>query len=128
MADKPDPHEADQIAGPDARHAGELALALAGSALETVMLIDTRVAFPEFVLGKLTELQSVCIAHAHDAVSGVCQVLLPGTNPGEREGELEAEGETNNRRPREWLIQQIIEALRELESSEPAKTAPETEP
>lgn len=127
VADKPDPHEADGIAGPDARHAGELALDLAGSLIETVVLIDTRVAFPEFVLGKLIELQSVCIAHAHDAVSGACQVLLPGTNPGEREGELEPEpGETNDRRSREWLVQQIVEALRELESSE-AK-APPTDP
>ncbi len=117
VADKPDPHEADQIAGPNARHAGELALDLAGSLIETVVLIDTRVAFPEFVLGKLTELQSVCVAHAHDAVSGACQVLLPGTNPGEREGELETdEGQANNRRPRAWLIRQIVRTLRELET------------
>ena len=124
VADSPDPHEADEIAGPDARHAGELALDLAGSLIETVVLIDTRVAFPEFVLGKLSELQSVCIAHAHDAVSGACQVLLPGTNPGEREGELAAnEGETNNRRTREWLVLQIVAALRELEAKPEAAEA-----
>jgi hypothetical protein len=123
QAEKPNPHEADEIAGPNARHAGELALDLAGSLIETVVLIDTRVAFPEFVLGKLTELQSVCIAHAHDSVSGACQVLLPGTNPGEREGELEAEeGETNDRRPRKWLVEQIVLALRELDPPAPAKT------
>jgi hypothetical protein len=118
IASKPDPHEADHIAGPEARHAGELALDLAGALIETVVLIDTRVAFPEFVLGKLTELQSVCLAHAHDAVSGACQVLLPGTNPGEAEGELAAgEGETNDRRPREWWLQQIVAALREQAST-----------
>jgi hypothetical protein len=129
MADKPDPHEADGIAGPEARHAGELALDLAGSLIETVVLIDTRVAFPEFVLGKLIELQSVCIAHAHDAVSGACQVLLPGTNPGEREGELEPEpGETNNRRPREWLVEQLVAALRELEATDVASPSPAGEP
>ncbi len=117
-ADKPDPHEADQIAGSDARHAGELALDLAGSLIETVMLLDTRVTFPEFVLGKLTEQQSVCIAHAHDAVSGACQVLLPGTNPGEREGELTAaEGESNERRPRAWLVREILAALRAADAS-----------
>jgi hypothetical protein len=128
-AAKPDPHEADHIAGPEARHAGELALDLAGALIETVVLIDTRVAFPEFVLGKLTELQSVCVAHAHDAVSGACQVLLPGTNPGEVEGELEpAEGETNDRRPRKWWLQQIVTALREqaTEAAEaPASTPSE---
>lgn len=128
-AAKPDPHEADHIAGPEARHAGELALDLAGALIETVVLIDTRVAFPEFVLGKLTELQSVCVAHAHDAVSGACQVLLPGTNPGEVEGELEpAEGETNDRRPRKWWLQQIVTALREQATAQaeaPASTPSE---
>lgn len=123
-AAKPDPHEADHIAGPEARHAGELALDLAGALIETVVLIDTRVAFPEFVLGKLTELQSVCVAHAHDAVSGACQVLLPGTNPGEVEGELEAgEGETNDRRPRKWWLQQIISALHEQATEQAATPA-----
>jgi hypothetical protein len=113
--DKPDPHAADEIAGPDARHAGELALNLAGSFIQTVFLLDTRVLFPVFVLGKLTELQSVCIAHAHDEVSAVCQIVLPGTNLGEREGELvDSEGGTNSRRTREALVRQIIEALRAL--------------
>jgi hypothetical protein len=115
-AEKPDPHAADEIAGPDARHAGELALNLAGSFIQTVFLLDTRVLFPVFVLGKLTELQSVCIAHAHDEVSAVCQIVLPGTNLGEREGELvDSEGGTNSRRTREALVREIITALRALE-------------
>lgn len=126
IADKPDPHEADKIAGPEARHAGELALDLAGALIETVVLIDTRVAFPEFVLGKLTELQSVCVAHAHDAVSGACQVLLPGTNPGEAEGELEAsEGETNDRRPRKWWLERIVAALREPVEADARPASPD---
>lgn len=122
--DKPDPHAADEIAGPDARHAGELALNLAGSFIQTVFLLDTRVLFPVFVLGKLTELQSVCIAHAHDEVSAVCQIVLPGTNLGEREGELvDSEGGTNSRRTREDLVRQIIQALRLLESTPAAETS-----
>jgi hypothetical protein len=122
--DKPDPHAADEIAGPDARHAGELALNLAGSFIQTVFLLDTRVRFPEFVLGKLTELQSVCIAHAHDDVSAACQVVLPGTNPGEREGELiDSGGGTNSRRPRAWLVKQIVAALRELDAPRPGTPA-----
>jgi hypothetical protein len=122
--DKPDPHAADEAAGPDARHAGELALDLAGAFIQTVFLLDTRVAFPEFVLGKLTELQSVCIAHAHDDVSAACQVMLPGTNPGEREGELiDSGGGTNARRPRAWLVARIVEALRELEGNGESETS-----
>lgn len=117
--DAPDPTAVDEVVGPGARHAGELALALAGSLIQTVFLLDTRVAFPAFVLGKLTELQSVCIAHAHDEVSGACQVVLPGTNPGEREGELiDSDGGTNARRTREWLVGQIVAALAKLEASE----------
>ena len=127
-ADKPDPHAADEIAGPDARHAGELALNLAGSFIQTVFLLDTRVLFPEFVLGKLTELQSVCIAHAHDDVSATCQVVLPGTNLGEREGELvDSAGGPNSRRARAWLVKQIVEALRTLEST-PGDAPSATEP
>jgi hypothetical protein len=127
--DKPDPHAADEIAGPDARHAGELALNLAGSFIQTVFLLDTRVLFPEFVLGKLTELQSVCIAHAHDDVSAACQIVLPGTNLGEREGELvDSDGGPNARRARDSLVRQIIEALRALESTPAAKaTAPDND-
>lgn len=122
--DTPDPTAVDEVVGPDARRADELALDLAGAFIQTVFLLDTRVAFPQFVLGKLTELQSVCIAHAHDEVSAACQVVLPGTNPGEREGELiDSDGGTNARRTREWLVGQIIAALRELESAET-----ETEP
>jgi hypothetical protein len=121
--DKPDPHAADEIAGPDARHAGELALNLAGSFIQTVFLLDTRVLFPVFVLGKLTELQSVCIAHAHDEVSAACQIVLPGTNLGEREGELvDSEGGTNSRRTREALVREIIKALRALEPTPAAET------
>jgi hypothetical protein len=124
--DKPDPHAADEIAGPDARHAGELALNLAGSFIQTVFLLDTRVLFPVFVLGKLTELQSVCIAHAHDEVSAACQIVLPGTNLGEAEGELvDSEGGVNARRSRVSLVKQIIEALRALEPNPTAEaTAP----
>ena len=49
---------------------------------------------------------------------------MPGTNPGEREGELAAnEGETNNRRTREWLVLQIVAALRELEAKPEAAEA-----
>jgi hypothetical protein len=126
--DKPDPHAADEIAGPDARHAGELALNLAGSFIQTVFLLDTRVLFPVFVLGKLTELQSVCIAHAHDEVSAVCQIVLPGTNLGEREGELvDSEGGTNSRRTREALVRQIIEALRALGPMPAAEPTESTE-
>lgn len=121
-ADKPDPHAADEIAGPDARHAGELALNLAGSFIQTVFLLDTRVLFPVFVLGKLTELQSVCIAHAHDEVSAACQIVLPGVNLGEREGELvDSEGGTNSRRTRASLVKDIIVALRALESTPAAE-------
>jgi hypothetical protein len=125
-ADKPDPHAADEIAGPGARHAGELALNLAGSFIQTVFLLDTRVLFPVFVLGKLTELQSVCIAHAHDDVSAACQIVLPGTNLGEAEGELvDSEGGVNARRSRVSLVKQIIEALRALEPNPVAvATAP----
>lgn len=116
--EKPDPHAADEIAGPDARHANELALNLAGAFIQTVFMLDTRVRFPEFVLGKLTELQSVCIAHAHDDVSAACQIVLPGTNPGEREGELiDSGGGTNSRRPRAWVVKQIVAALRELDAT-----------
>jgi hypothetical protein len=124
--DKPDPHAADEIAGPGARHAGELALNLAGSFIQTVFLLDTRVLFPVFVLGKLTELQSVCIAHAHDEVSAACQIVLPGTNLGEAEGELvDDEGGVNARRSRVSLVKQIIEALRALEPNPTAEaTAP----
>jgi hypothetical protein len=124
--DKPDPHAADEIAGPGARHAGELALNLAGSFIQTVFLLDTRVLFPVFVLGKLTELQSVCIAHAHDEVSAACQIVLPGTNLGEAEGELvDSEGGVNARRSRVSLVKQIIEALRALEPNPTAEaTAP----
>jgi hypothetical protein len=112
----PDPNAADEVAGANARHAGELALDLAGEFIQTVFLLDTRVAFPEFVLGKLTRMQSVCIAHAHDEVSAACQVVLPGTNPGEREGELiNSDGGTNSRRPRESLVVQIVAALRALD-------------
>jgi hypothetical protein len=118
IGDKPDPHEADEIAGPDARHAMQLALDLAGGLIETVFLLDTRVAFPSFVLGQLTTMQSVCIAHAHDQVSAACQVLLPGTNSGEREGELNDEsGGENQRRPRVWLVQRLVEAIRKQEQS-----------
>jgi hypothetical protein len=125
--DKPDPHAADEIAGPGARHAGELALNLAGSFIQTVFLLDTRVLFPVFVLGKLTELQSVCIAHAHDEVSAACQIVLPGTNLGEAEGELvDSEGGVNARRSRVSLVKQIIEALRALEPNPAAEaTAPD---
>jgi hypothetical protein len=113
IGDKPDPHEADEIAGSDARHAMQLALDLAGGLIETVFLLDTRVAFPTFVLGQLTVLQSICIAHAHDEVSAACQVVLPGTNSGEREGELNDEsGGVNQRRPRAWLVQRLVEAVR----------------
>src|SRR5690606_34483498 len=98
IGDAPNPHEADEIAGPDARHAMQLALDLAGGLIETVFLLDTRVAFPEFVLGQLTILQSVCIAHAHDDVSAACQIVLPGQNPGEREGELDDGGGGINQR------------------------------
>jgi hypothetical protein len=120
--DKPDPHAADEIAGADARHAGELALNLAGSFIQTVFLLDTRVLFPGFVLGKLTELQSVCIAHAHDDVSAACQIVLPGANLGEREGELvDSEGGTNSRRTREALVREIIQALRALDSTPAAE-------
>jgi hypothetical protein len=118
IGDKPDPHEADEIAGSDARHAMQLALDLAGGLIETVFLLDTRVAFPTFVLGQLTVLQSVCIAHAHDEVSAACQVVLPGTNSGEREGELNDEGGgVNQRRPRAWLVQRLVEAVRKQEQS-----------
>jgi hypothetical protein len=125
--DKPDPHAADEIAGPGARHAGELALNLAGSFIQTVFLLDTRVLFPVFVLGKLTELQSVCIAHAHDEVSAACQIVLPGSNLGEAEGELvDSEGGVNARRSRVSLVKQIIEALRALEPNPAAEaTAPD---
>jgi hypothetical protein len=127
--DKPDPHAADEIAGPDARHAGELALNLAGSFIQTVFLLDTRVLFPVFVLGKLTELQSVCIAHAHDEVSAACQIVLPGANLGESEGELvDSDGGPNARRSRAALVRQIIEALRALESTPAAEaTAPDND-
>jgi hypothetical protein len=114
-----------EIAGPDARHAMQLALDLAGALIETVFLLDTRVAFPPFVLGRLTELQSVCIAHAHDDVSAACQVVLPGTNPGEREGELiDDGGGINQRRPREWLVRRIIAELRDAEPPAPSEAAP----
>ncbi|HVI00926.1 MAG TPA: hypothetical protein VM869_19550 [Enhygromyxa sp.] len=123
IGDTPDPHEADEIAGPDARHAMQLALDLAGGLIETVFLLDTRVAFPEFVLGQLTVLQSVCIAHAHDDVSAACQVVLPGTNAGEREGELSDEhGGVNHRRPRAWLVQRLVEAVREQAQPERDET------
>ncbi|MCA9699848.1 MAG: hypothetical protein KC431_20150, partial [Myxococcales bacterium] len=113
----PNPSEADEIAGAGARHAGELALDLAGALIETVMLLDTRVAFPEFVLGRLTEVESVCIAHAHDDVSAACQVVLPGTNPGEKEGDVvAADGTASNRRPRAWLVQRMLEVLREQQA------------
>ncbi|MFO7562668.1 MAG: hypothetical protein R6X02_08480 [Enhygromyxa sp.] len=126
IGDTPNPHEADEIAGPDARHAMQLSLDLAGGLIETVFLLDTRVAFPEFVLGQLTVLQSVCIAHAHDEVSAACQIVLPGTNSGEREGELrDAEGGVNQRRPRAWLVERLVAALREqapLAPSEPVES------
>jgi hypothetical protein len=120
IGDEPNPHEADEIAGPDARHTMQLALDLAGGLIETVFLLDTRVAFPEFVLGQLTVLQSVCIAHAHDEVSAACQIVLPGTNVGELEGELDAGGEVNHRRPRAWLVERLVSALREQVSSDPS--------
>lgn len=142
IGDQPNPHEADEIAGPDARHAMQLALDLAGGLIETVFLLDTRVAFPSFVLGQLTVLQSVCIAHAHDDVSAACQVVLPGTNSGEREGELsDNSGGENQRRPRAWLVQRLVEAVREqgpasepepqsadAESTEVEAREPEAEP
>ncbi|NVB42645.1 hypothetical protein G6O69_32785 [Pseudenhygromyxa sp. WMMC2535] len=128
-AETPNPSDADEIAGPDARHAGELALDLAGSLIETVMLLDTRVAFPEFVLGRLTELQSVCIAHAHDDVSAACQVLLPGTNPGEKEGELlDTDGSASSRRNRVWLVNRMIEVLRERQGSDSDAEGDSSEP
>jgi len=117
----PKPHEADEIAGPDAHHAGELALDLAGGLIETVFLLDTRVAFPEYVLGRLTVLQSVCIAHAHDEVSAACQVLLPGTNPGEAEGELIADGGGINQRcSRATLVKRLVAALKQTSASSTA--------
>jgi hypothetical protein len=127
--DQPDPNAADEVAGADARHAGELALDLAGEFIQTVFLLDTRVAFPEFVLGKLTRMQSVCIAHAHDEVSAACQVVLPGTNPGERQGELiDDDGGTNARQPRESLVVQIVAALRALDPSATPATPSPTKP
>jgi hypothetical protein len=123
IGDKPDPHEADEIAGPDARHAMELALDLAGGLVETVFLLDTRVAFPEFVLGQLTILQSVCIAHAHDEVSAACQVLLPGTNSGEKEGELVDDGGgLNQRRSRAWLVERLVAQIRSQSEPTPEPT------
>ena len=106
----------------------QLALDLAGGLIETVFLLDTRVAFPEFVLGQLTILQSVCIAHAHDDVSAACQVLLPGTNPGEREGELiDDGGGLNQRRPRAWLVERLVEVLREQVASSEAGSPADAE-
>jgi hypothetical protein len=130
IGDKPDPHEADEIAGPDARHAMELALDLAGGLVETVFLLDTRVAFPEFVLGQLTILQSVCIAHAHDEVSAACQVVLPGTNSGEKEGELVDDGGgLNQRRPRAWLVERLVAKIRgETEPAEAEIPDPTDDP
>ena len=134
--EEPDPHVADEIAGPTARHAGELALDLAGTFIQTVFLLDTRVAFPKFVLDQLTRMESVCIAHAHDEVSAACQVVLPGTNPGEREGELiDSAGGDNSRRSRAWLVSRMVERIKhqrdpepEPEPTAPEPTAPEPSP
>ena len=124
----PDPTEADELAGSEARHAGQLALDLAGTLIETVMLLDTRVAFPQFVLGRLTEVQSVCIAHSHDDVSAACQVLLPGTNPGEKQGELiDDEGATNLRQPRAWLVNRMLETLAARTKSK-SEAEPDSQP
>jgi hypothetical protein len=72
--------EVEGIAGARAGHESELALALAATAMRTVILIDTKVEFNPLVLQIMGSIQAICLADEHDALAKACTVVLPGSD------------------------------------------------
>jgi NADH-quinone oxidoreductase subunit G len=113
---------ASAAAGSVEKHAGELALELAGGAYEVVIFADTCGPLPELALRGLRDIVSIALADRSDVVSDACTIVLPATSWAEsfgtytnRQGRLRAlfpawraEGE---RRARADLLRDLLVAL-----------------
>jgi NADH-quinone oxidoreductase subunit G len=122
-ADKnPNTAGAEAAAGPTAKHAGELALALAGGAYDAAIFVDGVGALSDVALDKLRTIDSICLADREGPLATACAFVLPAASWAEtigsytnRQGRLRhvqpAWRATGERRHRADLLRDLMVAL-----------------
>src|SRR5690606_28361216 len=79
---------ASHYAGPAAGHAGELALDLAGGAVDPVIMLDGRLELSPLAIGELERLGSVSLADTHSAVTRASAVVIAAPGLGADSGHV----------------------------------------